>query len=294
MSTDKLIQCMKKEHVDDLAKIYKKSHDVIDLDIRLEDCTEKMATLHYAAKMGYALALEKLISLNADIHKTTQFDLFTPLHLACSCPDEVKSLRIVLELLERGADLSVGNYCERTPLIIGSEIGHTQVVSLLCNQGAFLDEMFGEEEYPHNISKAVNQDQQTDHLLDLEEIADAFLGNTSLIHACRQHHIGVIEELLQHDYDLNIPNAMGNTPLQVECLSYSRTAFDPQQRDCRAVTSAEMCSGCKERSRTDTTHVNHSWHDTSPCSRHPSILSDNGKHHGSGHVVLSPMKVRLE
>ena len=29
-------------------------------------------------------------------------------------------------------------------------------------------------------------------------------------------------------------------------------------------------------------------------SRHPSILSDNGKHHGSGHVVLSPVKARLE
>ena len=29
-------------------------------------------------------------------------------------------------------------------------------------------------------------------------------------------------------------------------------------------------------------------------SRHPSILSDNGKRHGSGHVVLSPVKARLE
>ena len=29
-------------------------------------------------------------------------------------------------------------------------------------------------------------------------------------------------------------------------------------------------------------------------SRHPSILSHNGKHHGSGHVVLSLVKARLE
>ena len=32
----------------------------------------------------------------------------------------------------------------------------------------------------------------------------------------------------------------------------------------------------------------------SSSSRHLSILSDNGRHHGSGHVALSSVKARLE
>ena len=40
------------------------------------------------------------------------------------------------------------------------------------------------------------------------------------------------------------------------------------------------------------TQIQHGF--TYNSSRHPSILSDNGKRHGSGHVVLSPVKARLK
>lgn len=228
MPTDKLISYMQKGQVDELPKLFKKAHDDIDTEIRFEEDMEKMTALHYAAKMGYVQAVEKLLELGADVHKETQFDLNTPLHLACSCRDSEASLRMVVELLHKGVDVGRENYCGRTPLIVASEANHPEVVNILCCQGAFLDQQFGEEEYPPNVSKAIYQADQRCQSLDLDEVGDPYLGNTAFIQACREHHINVIEELIQQGCDINAPNIMGNTPLHVTCLSYCRSAFQPE------------------------------------------------------------------
>ena len=227
----KLIRCMEKGHLDELAKCLKKAHDDIDSEIHFKEDTEKMTALHYATKMGFVKAVEKLLDLGADAHRPSPFDRNTPLHLACNCENAEDSMKMVELLLQRGVDVGAETYCGRTPLIMASEANHPEVVDILCCQGAFTDHQYGEEEYPPTVSKAIQWNQQHNQQLDLEEVGDPYVGNTAFIQACREHHIAVVETLIQHGCDLDLPNAMGNTPLHVACCSYCRSAleYEPQR-----------------------------------------------------------------
>ncbi|KAJ4486018.1 ankyrin repeat-containing domain protein [Lentinula aciculospora] len=88
-------------------------------------------TLHGLAITGDLNKLETLVSLDSevDINALDEFG-YTPLHLAC----DRGSVETVRFLLSKGADTSIKDPDEMTPLQLAQTAGHEGIVELLSNQ----------------------------------------------------------------------------------------------------------------------------------------------------------------
>lgn len=221
---NKLIMTVQQNDARAVRKMIKKYGMDVNGELRFEEGVEKMTALHYAAKKGLNQVLSEMLTVGCDVNRVTPFDAFTALHLACSYPDKEISRCMVGELLAHGGDVTREDYCGRTPLIIAAELGHAEVVGMLCTHGSDVNHRISEEEYPSGVAQALKF--VTWPQKDKDEICDPFLGNSALMQACREHHVDVVTELLKNKCDLNKGNTMGNTPLHISCLSYCRTAFE--------------------------------------------------------------------
>ena len=220
----KFIMSVQQNDAKAVRKLIKKYSMDIDGELRFEEGVEKMTALHYAAKKGLNQVLSEMLTIGCDVNRVTPFDAYTALHLACSYPDHEISHCMVGELLAHGADVNKSDYCDRTPLIIAAELGHAEVVGVLCTHGSDVNHTFGEEEYPPGVAQAIRF--VTWPQKDQDEISDPFFGNSALMQASREHHVDVVAELLKYKFDLKKGNTMGNTPLHIACLSYCRSAFE--------------------------------------------------------------------
>lgn len=207
-------------------RLAKKKCDIDGL-YRFESSMEKMSALHYAAKEGLVEALRELLDGGCDPNVTTQFDIVTPLHFACLHPDPTLAMEMATYLLQWGVDPDARDHCQRTPLIIACELGNLELVLLLLEWQADINHQCLKEDYPLGIRWV------REHMLLLpnkwvEEVCDPYKGNNALIQACREHHLIIVQELINRGCDINSRNASGNTALHVACKSQSRHLFMDQ------------------------------------------------------------------
>ncbi|CAM9782579.1 unnamed protein product [Ectocarpus sp. 12 AP-2014] len=120
----------------------------LDKDSRDVDATDNRGwtALHYAAYVDRPVhdngdAVRALLEAGADVNVKTDAhasdDMFTPLHVAVSCP--MSSICTMHALLEGWADVNVRDDCSQTPLHVACMWGNVSAVELLLRWGA--DEM---------------------------------------------------------------------------------------------------------------------------------------------------------
>ncbi|KAJ4484817.1 ankyrin [Lentinula edodes] len=93
--------------------------------------TDSDNTLHGLAITGDVSKLETLVALDPDININALDEFgYTPLHLACDRGNP----EIARFLLSRGADTSIKDPDDMTPLELAQTAGHENIVELLSNQ----------------------------------------------------------------------------------------------------------------------------------------------------------------
>ena len=192
--------------------------------LRFEAGVEKMTASHFAAKEGFKLVLQELVQRGVDINIPTQFDRLTPLHLSCQHADNDVALSMTRMLVKAGGGVNAKDHCNRTPLISACEMGYLDIVILLLDQGAEMDQSSDREDFP----VMVNWVQEYSPLLShkaLGEVSDPYNGNTALIQACREHRFDIVLELVERSCLLDITNLTGNTALHIAAKSQSRFLY---------------------------------------------------------------------
>ncbi len=92
---------------------------------------EKSTPLHIASNMGHTKIVVLLVQKGADLNAKDKYNI-TPLHGACY-GGHTKTAKV---LIQKGADLNAKNKIGSTPLEVASRFGHTQIVKLLIQKGA--------------------------------------------------------------------------------------------------------------------------------------------------------------
>ena len=142
------------------------------------------ATLLHAAEIHEAVnnndieTMKKLLKEDPSLLNAQDDQLMTPLNLAAFNGN----LEIVSELLERGADLSIGDVDQSQPVHLGAINGSIEVVELLLKKGA-------------------NVNDKDDN------------GATPLSFAAARGNFDMVQYLIDHGADLNSRNTSGMTPL---------------------------------------------------------------------------------
>ena len=99
------------------------------VDVNLEKISDKMNALVLASALGYSEVVETLIALGADVDHMTKSGI-TPLISAAS----LGHTEVVRTLLEAGADRDlVHPFAQTSALHFASEMGHGNVIKVLCN-----------------------------------------------------------------------------------------------------------------------------------------------------------------
>lgn len=126
----KAIKAIETENYEELKKIV---DDNPKIALSYDICGETM--LHYAAKYDSIEILELLIQQGAQVDETIKKgknNFITPLHRAV----EVGNIKVILWLLEHGADINAGEGIHATPLITASMGGNLEIVKILIEHGA--------------------------------------------------------------------------------------------------------------------------------------------------------------
>ena len=167
--------------------------------------------------------LSELLSHVKDVNKETPFDAASPLHFACRFPCRDTAFRMSQLLVHHGANINKEDHSQCTPLIIASEMGHNDLVTFFLRQGANIDHQTHTEDYPIAVRWSLENLNLSEK--ETDEMCDPFLGNNALLQACREHHLEVISQLIQHGCSVNVQNMVGNTPLHIACKSESRNIY---------------------------------------------------------------------
>ncbi|XP_032230305.2 transient receptor potential cation channel subfamily A member 1 [Nematostella vectensis] len=109
-------------------------HEKLDLSLVKEKDKSGSTPLHYAAKGGYPLDVELLLSRKRELASLTNANEDTPLHIAV-CNGWLNIVQLLLE----GSNVRMVNWLdknERTPLHLAAKHGHVDIVDFLLHTGA--------------------------------------------------------------------------------------------------------------------------------------------------------------
>ena len=218
-----------------------------------------LTVLHYATEVSIdpssCLIVKQLINRGANINAVTNDEKLTPLMLACknknvsvvNCllqnganvvltsnngwtalhfvVDEFNdSLEILRSLLNYGADVNARSIDNETPLMVASRSWYVETVSLLIEQGAYVD--LQDEKDNTALHNAVSRKS--------EEIVGTLLnagasnlcnsqGMTSLLLACSKGYVAMVENLIKQpeitkEQRINALELLGASVLIEECI----------------------------------------------------------------------------
>ena len=227
-------------------------------DVNLED-SSGLTVLHYATEVSIdpssCLIVKQLIYRGANINAVTNDDKLTPLMLACKnknvsvvncllqnganvaltdnngwtalhfvvdeCDDPSE---IVRSLLNYGADVNARRIDNETPLLVASRFCDEETVTLLIEQGAYVD--LQDQKDNTALHNAVRRKS--------EEIVGTLLnagasnlcnsqGMTPLLLACSKGYVGVVENLIKQpeitkEQRINALELLGASVLIEECI----------------------------------------------------------------------------
>ena len=227
-------------------------------DVNLQD-SSGLTVLHYATEVSIdpssCLIVKQLINRGANINAVTNDEKLTPLMLACknknvsvvNCllqnganvaltsdngwtalhfvVDEFNdSSEILRSLLNYGADVNARSIDNETPLMVASRSWYVETVSLLIEQGAYVD--LQDEKDNTALHNAVSRKS--------EEIVGTLLnagasnlcnsqGMTPLLLACSKGYVAMVENLIKQpeitkEQRINALELLGASVLIEECI----------------------------------------------------------------------------
>ena len=197
-----------------IAKMKKLINNGVDVNCAVFHEDEIKTALHIAAKEGHTDATQLLIESGCDVNLAPSDIGAPPLLLACSS----QSVEIVKLLLQAGPCVNQMTKFGHTSLLAASAGGNLEIVRLLLEYGADIDHMSDSETTSAVAVKDVKLSERTENPL---------FGNTGLMHACLDHRLSCVKELVTRGCSLNLQNNYGNTALHI--ASFSRRSHRPHR-----------------------------------------------------------------
>ena len=164
-------------------------------------------------------------------------------------------------MLDHGATANLPAHAADTssPLHMGAQGGHAEVVQLLLGAGGRVDALSEEGATPTFVAALNGHAAVVSLLLDANAAPDLAYGplrTTPLLVACQQSDAAVAAALLEGGADANLPDQKGATPLQTACeaggLLERRNEGDPWGEVTRAwsLSWPAACLGLQLLART--------------------------------------------
>lgn len=200
---------------------------LLDYGARVDKADSKGRTpLIAAAYMGHHEAVEILLDHNADVN-LADGDGRTALSVAALCAPTAAGVKsygeVVCLLLERGADPGHRDHDGMTPVLLAAYEGHEDIVELLLEAGADVDETAGPNGSspsaaavtPLLAAAAMGHMKTVSRLLFWGAAVDAIdcEGRTALCLAAARGSAEVVRALLDRGLDENHKDDLGWTPL---------------------------------------------------------------------------------
>ena len=227
-------------------------------DVNLLDSSGSTA-LHYASEVSFdpssCLIVKQLINRGANINAVTNDDKLTPLMLACKNKNVSvvncllqnganvvltsdngwtalhfvvdgfnDSSEILRSLLNNGADVNARSVDNETPLMVASQSSDVETVTLLIEQGAYVD--LQDEKYNTALHNAVSSNTEEIVGTLLNAGASNFCnsqGMTPLLLACCRGCVALVENLIKQpditkEQRINALELLGASVLIEECI----------------------------------------------------------------------------
>ncbi|CAL8320797.1 unnamed protein product [Merluccius merluccius] len=189
-----------------------------------------------AAYMGHREAVEILLDHNADVN-LADGDRRTALSVAALCVPTAAGVNgygeVASLLLERGADPGHRDHDGMTPLLLAAYEGHEDIVELLLEAGADVDESAGPDANapaaaavtPLLAAAAMGHIKTVERVLFWGAAVDAIdgEGRTALSLAAARGSVEVVRALLDRGLDENHKDDLGWTPLHAAACEGHRT-----------------------------------------------------------------------
>jgi ankyrin repeat protein len=177
-------------------------------------CPEKpeAVPLYYAAMLGFRDLAERLIAEHPQHVTVRGGSEVTPLHVAASAGhSDILSL-----LIEHGADMNDRNQYGDTPLHRASWNARLEAGQFLLNRGADIDVRDNSNNTALLCATFMVHTEFTRMLLERGAMIDACEGGWTPLHwAAMKGEIGAVQLLLEHGADVNVRDKYGETPSQV-------------------------------------------------------------------------------
>jgi ankyrin repeat protein len=176
--------------------------------------------LHKAILREDLPAVEKAIAAGAKLNELFAFEnhRLAPLHCAVYVDDEA----IIKLLLDKGADINVGDAALRTPLHWAADLGLTEVAELLIQAGANINALDSGGTSPFSCAVISKEPDLIKlflaHGVDINQI-DGPMKQTALHSACGNN--GPYELLITLHADVNARDSIGRTPLHFAMRDHS-------------------------------------------------------------------------
>ncbi|KAF7919271.1 hypothetical protein EAE99_008573 [Botrytis elliptica] len=177
--------------------------------------TNDLSPLHIAATQDNCEMIELLLrySQNWTVNDQDQ-DRQTPLHIAT----KKSFLKVVKLLLEKRANIDVGNDIGDTPLSIAVRYGHIEIMTVLIQHGADINATNNKNETPIYIAAYAGNPEVVRALLSRSPLPDLAIGSDSgwtALHAAFDN-LEITRMLLEKDATENLPKSNNNnTPLHL-------------------------------------------------------------------------------
>lgn len=111
------------------------SAECFDVDVRNFD---GMSPLHLASQRGNTDCVKVLLNAGAKPTSSNKLGV-TPLHLACTVPENFECARLILAKIKRKVQIDVRDYEGRTPLHWACKEGHLDYVRMIVEKGGTVD-----------------------------------------------------------------------------------------------------------------------------------------------------------
>ncbi|XP_071156052.1 serine/threonine-protein kinase TNNI3K-like [Mytilus edulis] len=181
----------------------------------------QFAAIHLATYKGDIECVQYLLEHdNVDVNLPGNSGI-TPLHIAAMCGhSEITSL-----LLENGGLINKGDAVKFSPLHLASNFGQDKVVELLISCGADINISGGVGDRPLHLACSKGHLNITKLLINgtSKQIADVNVTDDEEhrpIHfCCKSGHLMVLHYLLEHQAEAHGENIYGDTPLHLACYN---------------------------------------------------------------------------